>query len=127
GQSSGDVGTLHVTGTGVINTAGDINVGNGGIGPLTVDSGGSVTARQVVLGTATTSTGTLNIGSGGAPGTVSATTIITGSSTTSGVVLNHNQSSFTLGAALRGTLTLTQNGPGMTILTDSNQYTGGTV
>jgi autotransporter-associated beta strand protein len=126
-QSTGNTGAIRVTGTGSsIATAGDIVVGVAGNGTLTVDSGASLTAANVVLGQATGSAGVLNIGSGGSAGVLNTSTIIDGLGAGSAVNLNHNESTYTLSSNLLHTLSLNQVGSGTTVLTGTNSYTGGT-
>jgi len=126
GQNAGDNGTLRVSGANSkVVTAGTITVGGSGTGTLTIDGSGTVSAGSVVLGSASGATGTLNIGAGGAAGVLTAASV--GNNTGTGIVnLNETDSSYTFAATLRNTLVVNQNGTGTTVLTGTNNYTGGT-
>jgi fibronectin-binding autotransporter adhesin len=127
GQNAKDNGTLQVSGAASsVTTPGSITVGSLGTGTLTIDNGATVTAAGIILGASSGSTGTLNIGSGGAAGVLNALTVTNAVGATGIVNFNATDSSYTFGASLRNTLTLNQNGSGTTILTGTNTYTGGT-
>ena len=125
---SSDNGTLYVSGSGSrVSTAGTLQVGGAGKGTLTVDNGAAVSAGSIVLGTAGgTGSATLNIGTGGASGAINAATVVQGAGSGSQVNLNYTDTTYTLAASLRNTLTLNQNGSGITVLSGSNTYSGGT-
>ena len=126
-QSSGSNAAVRVTGAGSsIATTGNITVGDAGNGSLTLDSGGSVSAAQIILGANTGSAGTLNIGSGGPSGSLNAATVISGAGAGSAVNLNMTDATYILASRLANTLTLNINGTGTAILTGSNSYNGGT-
>jgi autotransporter-associated beta strand protein/T5SS/PEP-CTERM-associated repeat protein len=97
-------GTLDVTGSGAV------TVGGG--------SGTDTIARYAG------STGTLNVGTGGAAGTLAAA-VVTGSRAGSTVNFNHTGAT-TFTPALIGTLAVTKAGPGTTTLSGTNTYSGTT-
>ena len=128
--SIGDVSTstgnsVLVTGTGSKWTNnGNLYVGYAGGGALTVADGGNVSASAITLALMESSTGTLNIGSGGAAGTITSPTI-TGGDGTAVVNFNHSDS-LTFTSLITGNLSVNKFGAGTTILTASNSYSGGT-
>jgi len=140
-----------------LSSGGTITVGNVGAGVMTVSNGGTVTSGDSILhlGTAwPSSSGILNIGDGGAPGTINATTIIggglagarrevvlnpdpdaddtlgasppgvSGSAASNIVNFNHNDPGFVFGTLMTGQLSVNQIGTGTTILTADNNYAG---
>ncbi|MDF1794852.1 MAG: DUF4347 domain-containing protein [Thalassobaculaceae bacterium] len=137
GNSSGSTGTLLIDGAGsAVNTgAENLVVGNSGVGILTVTDGGSIiVGGTLYTGLFGSSTGTLNIGNGGAAGIVNATTIRT-SSGTGTVNFNHTDAGYVLSSdgtssgtavTIAGSTAVNQTGTGTTILIGTNTYTGGT-
>lgn len=83
GNQAGSVGEVIVTGQGPtwnLSAKGDIVVGNEGVGTLTLADRGRVVAGNgggtVYLGKISTGVGTLNIGTGSAPGSVGASVVM---------------------------------------------------
>jgi fibronectin-binding autotransporter adhesin len=128
--------------------AGDGLVGNAGPGPATLTTGGnnsSTTFSGVIFdapgtmrltkagtgtmilsgdnsytGGTTISAGTLQLGNGGANGS------ITGDVVDNGTFATNRSDTFAFGGVISGTGTFAQIGPGTTILTAANTYSGGT-
>ncbi len=138
GLDSGSVGIARVSGGTWTNVSG-LTIGAEGEGRLDL-SGGIVNAASIRLADETGSTGTLNIGTGGAPGILN-TSSVTGGNGTPTLNFNHNSADYAFtrasldGAAgttagtpivIAGTTAVRQIGPGRTILTGTNTYSGGT-
>ncbi|MFA5335546.1 MAG: autotransporter-associated beta strand repeat-containing protein, partial [Candidatus Omnitrophota bacterium] len=143
-QSSGDVssaiafigygadatGTATVTGSGSAwANAGDLYVGYSGDGTLTVSDGGALTigggSGLISIGHEAGSSGILHIGNGAAAGTINAAEI-TGDDGTPTLDFNHNNEDYTFAPNLTGNLIVTHNGSGVSNLTGTNTYSGGT-
>jgi autotransporter-associated beta strand protein len=125
GSAAGSSGTVTVTGSGSLwSNANTLTIGGSGNGTLTVAAGGLVSANSIRLGDVSGSAGTLNIGAGAAGGIVNTATITGGQGATSVVNFNHSDAGYTLATQLGGNLAVNQIGPGTTILTADNTYTG---
>ncbi len=132
GSEAGASGSVRVTGTGSLWASDYLVLGSAGSGTLTVDSGGAVqTTGVITLGNSGSGAGILNIGGAigqgsSAAGTIQAATINGGSgSGTKLVNFNHTGTAYNFDTALTGNLSLQQNA-GVTILSGSNTYNGGT-
>ena len=79
-----------------------------------------LTGTNTYSGGTTISSGTLQIGNGGTAGS------ITGNVTDNGVLAFDRSDSVTFAGVISGTGSVTQIGPGTTILTGTNTYSGGT-
>lgn len=136
GDLAGASGTATVTGAGSAwNNSGDVYVSNGGTGTLTLADGGRVNAAGVfTLANNAGSTGTLNLGAGGAAGVLDTASVNGGAGV---AVLNFNHSEagyrFTRDGTASGTEVLITGstavnhiGSGATTLTGAHTYTGGT-
>ncbi len=138
GLEPGSVGTARISGGTWTNVFG-LTIGAEGEGRLDL-AGGNVNAVRIRLAEEAGSTGTLNIGIGGAPGTLS-TVSVTGGSGTATLNFNHSSADYaftrasldgaagtTAGAPIMigGTTAVRHTGPGTTILTGDNTYSGGT-
>ena len=136
GDDAGATGTATVTGAGSAwNNGGDVFVGNGGAGTLTLVDGGRVNAVGIfALANNAGSTGTLNLGAGGAAGVLDTASVNGGAGV---AVLNFNHSDadyrFTRDGTASGTEVLITGstavnhiGSGATTLTGVHTYTGGT-
>ncbi len=135
--AAGGVGTVTIDGAGSSWTTTGANfIGWQGDGTLTLTNGGRVVvgSGQLSLANAVPTTGTLNIGTGGAAGVVDAITVDGGAGT---AVINFNHSDadyyFTSDGTVAGTnVTITGSaavnhiGSGMTTLRGINSHTGGT-
>ena len=129
GESSGSTGIVTITGSdSAWNNLRTFVVGNSGNGTLTVAEEGViyVAGGPLTLASLPGSSGTLNIGNGGLAGAITATTV-TGGAGTAVVNFNESDSSYLFRRRLTGTLAVKQIGTGMTVLTGSNTYTGGTL
>ncbi|MCJ2089588.1 autotransporter-associated beta strand repeat-containing protein [Methylobacterium sp. E-005] len=96
-----------------------------GTGPLTVAGVGTLalTGANTYAGATTISAGaTLQLGTGGSTGSIDATAAITNN----GALIANRAGTLTLAAPISGTGVFTQAGPGTTILTARNTYTGAT-
>ncbi|WP_422002082.1 autotransporter outer membrane beta-barrel domain-containing protein [Reyranella sp.] len=93
-------------------------------GTLTKDGTGvlTLTGSNTYSGTTTISAGTLQIGAGGTTGSLG-----TGAVTNNGTLQVNRSDTVTLANAIGGTGSFVQAGPGTTILTGSNSYSGGTL
>jgi len=119
----------------VTNTASVLSliVGNSTSGPgtITLTNGGRLDANSnngvIVLTSTASTTGTVNIGNGGAPGLIRAG-IVDGGAGTAVVNFNHIDSNYFFFVRLTGDLSVNQTGSGFgtTILGEPNSYTGGT-
>jgi fibronectin-binding autotransporter adhesin len=133
GYDSGVTASVRITGTGSAWTsAADITVSRTGAGSnsaLTIADGGKVTVNggngNIRLAGGNNTTGTLNIGEGGAAGILEAAEVTAGStSSTRTAQVNFNHTGTTpFSAALTGArLGVTKLGSGTTILTGANTY-----
>ena len=132
GKSAADEGTVTVEGLGSSWEAGfKIYVGYSGPGTLnlyddatiSVQAGADLISISALAGSA----GTMNIGNGDGTtaGTVSVSQIQGGLGTTGIVNFNHdNPSAYTFSTPLTNNLVVNQIGPGTTVLTGANTYTG---
>ncbi len=139
GFSAGSSGAVTVDGTGSSWTSlFSLDVGYAGSGTLALTNGGTVKVAagggSVMLAGGAGSSGTLNIGNGGAAGILNAARV-TGGSGTATLNFNHTNSAYyftndgtSSGAAIiiSGSTTVNQNGSGTTILTGNNDYFGDT-
>ena len=125
---------IAATGVGSAEVAGrwlstNMSVGVSGSGLLSVAAGGEVTVGNgsgtMLLATDSGSTGTLRIGTGAAAGTVKAGQI-SGGSGSAQVVFDHTSETLTFAPKLTGSVNVQHEGAGTTVLTDANDYTGGT-
>ena len=134
GFNTGATGSVIVDGAGSawVN-AGNIVVGNSGVGVLTVADGATVSANSgagiVVVAANAASTGTLNIGaakgqSAVAPGAILAAEVLFGAGT-GNIVFNHTSANYVFSAAIDGAGALDVES-GMTALTAASAYTGAT-
>jgi autotransporter-associated beta strand protein/T5SS/PEP-CTERM-associated repeat protein len=125
GSNSGATGIVNVDGTNSLATSNGATIGSGGIGIVNLTNRGTFNAGTTInLGLFAGSSGTLNIGAGGAPGIVSGN--ISGGSGTAIVNFNHNDPAFVFSSVMSGTLAVNQIGSGTTTLTSVNTYTGAT-
>ena len=124
GNAVGSQGAVTVSGVGSVWTnSNGVNVGNRGSGVLTVADGGTVNGSVTIAANAG-STGTLNIGAGGAPGTIAAPVISFGSGTGT-INFNHNSTGYVFAPAISGTGAVNALA-GVTILTGASSYSGPT-
>lgn len=131
GYFSGSTGTITVAGSGsMLESGAQFFVGNGGTGTLTVSDFGSVITPSVLnIASASTSTGTLNIGAASgqaavAPGTVSASGGIVFGVGTGKIVFNHTSNNYTFANAISGAGTI-ESLAGTTYLTGNlSGFTG---
>lgn len=135
--AAGGVGTVTIDGTGSSwTTTGANYVGWQGDGTLNLSNGGRIVvgSGQLTLANVVPTTGTLNIGTGGAAGVVDAITVDGGAGT---AVINFNHSDadyyFTsdgtvagANVAITGSAAVNHIGSGMTTLRGINSYSGGT-
>ncbi len=126
GEKTGSSGTMNVSG-GTWNTS-TVYLGHGGTGVVNLTDTGIITVDSgngtLNLGVSSGSSGTLNIGTGGAAGTLNAASIYGGSGT---AVVNFNHTgSLNFTPTLDGSLSVNHIGPGTTTLTKANTYTGTT-
>ena len=111
----------------LLSIAGTLHVGNFGTNSsLTLVNGGEITAGAIVLAVQSGSSGTLFIGTGGAPGILNTPSIFGGAGN-GAVVFNHNANPYTFSVPMSGNLTVEQVGTGTTLLTGSNTYAGTTL
>ncbi len=132
GVNTGGNGLAIVTG-GTWNVDGLFINGYSGTGVLTIAGSGVVRIESgtgvLILGGGDTGTGTLNIGDGGAAGTLQASEVAGGyylSGTGQGFVNFNHTGTVDFAPRITGNIAVTQMGPGTTILSGSNGYTGGT-
>ncbi|WP_433741522.1 autotransporter-associated beta strand repeat-containing protein [Pseudomonas putida] len=94
-----------------------------GSGPFTFSGDGTLvlTAANTYTGATTISSGTLQVGNGGATGVLGGAAV-----TNNGTLAFNRNNAVTYGGVISGTGGLTQIGTGTTILTGDNTYTGGT-
>ncbi len=94
-----------------------------GTGGMTVNGGSgsqiTLTGSNTNTGTTTVSSGTLQVGSGGASGTLSAGAVVNNAA----LVFNRS-GALAVAGAISGTGTVTHSGSGTTTLTGTNTYTG---
>jgi len=131
GSGSAAVGVATLSGSGVWTNNGSLTVGQSGTGTLSITDaalvrvGGTAGTGTLTLASAAGSRGTLNIGTGGLSGTLQAGAV-TGGSGTAAVNFNHTSGAYAFAPRITGTLSVTHAGPGRTILSGSNTYTGTT-
>lgn len=117
--------SITVDGSGSTLVTDELYVGLSGTNSsLTVSNGGNVTAASIFdIASNIASSGVLNIGAGGAPGTINTSTILGGLGS-SNVIFNHNDTAYNFSPKLSGFLALEQAGSGTTILNGANNYFG---
>lgn len=132
GENTSGNGLAIVTG-GTWNVDGQFIDGYSGTGVLTIADTGVVRIGSgtgaLILGGADTGNGTLNIGEGGAAGTLQASEVSGGSSVTgtgAGFVNFNHTGTVNFTPNITGNIAVTEMGPGTTILSGNNTYTGGT-
>lgn len=132
GFGSGATGAALVTG-GTWNVDGLFVDGYSGTGSLTITDTGVVRigsgSGALILGGGDTGSGTLNIGKGGAAGTLQASEVAGGyylTGTGVGLVNFNHTGTVNFAPRINGNIAVTEMGPGTTILSGSNGYTGGT-
>lgn len=123
-EQAGSQGKLVVRGAGsIFDNNGAMQVGVVGEGTVTVADGARVrSAGDVVLAQGAGSTGTLNIGAGGAAGTLDAAQVIGGDGAAT-VNFDHTDSA-DFGAAMSGKLTVNKFNAGTTRLLSASDYAG---
>jgi outer membrane autotransporter protein len=128
----GSQGAVAVTGAGSTwNNSIDLIIGGIGTGTLTIADGGTVTSAGLVsIGQQSGSTGTLNIGAApgmaaAAPGTLVAPSVQFGAGTGT-INFNHTAANYVFALPISGPGSVNQIGPGTTVVTADNTYTGGT-
>lgn len=128
GDFAGSKGTATISG-GIWNNSQRLLIGHVGTGILNLTDSGVVTvgagSGTVTITTFASGVGTLNIGTGATAGILNAS-VVTGGSGAARVNFNHIGTK-TFEPRLEGSLLVTKNGAGTTILTGSNSHTGGTV
>ena len=97
----------HISGSGTLSKAGS--------GTLILSGSNSYTGGTTITG------GTLQLGNGGASGSIA------GNVTNDGTFAINRSDTFAFGGVISGTGSFAQIGPGTTILTAANTYSGGTV
>ena len=129
GEGAGSQGGVTVTGAGSAwsNSSG-VNIGDFGMGALTVADGGIVNGPIVIAANAG-AIGTLNIGAGpghpaAAPGTLTAASVAFGAGA-GAINFNHTSADYVFAPAISGAGSVNVFA-GVTILTAANSYTGGT-
>jgi T5SS/PEP-CTERM-associated repeat protein/autotransporter-associated beta strand protein len=129
GNGAGSQGTVTVTGAGSVwsNSSG-LNIGNSGMGTLTIADSGVVNGPIVIAANAG-AIGTLNIGAGAgsppaAPGTLTTPSLAFGAGTGT-LNFNHTSADYVFAPAISGNGTVNVLA-GTTTLTGANSYTGGT-
>ena len=131
GSAAGAVGVASLSGTSMWTSNGGMTVGSSGTGTLSladtalVRVGGVAGTGTLTLASGTGSRGTLNVGTGTTAGTLQAA-VVRGGSGTAAVVFNHTSGSYAFSPQLTGTLSVTQAGPGRTLLSASSSYVGTT-
>jgi len=125
GVSAGSVGQATVSG-GTWSNSNGLVVGETGTGTLNITNGGTVNVvgglNSLTLGAYNGSSGTLNLGLGGAAGTLNVA-VVTGGLGSATVNFNQN-GTYTFSPVLAGSLAVNNIGTGLTILTGSNSYDG---
>lgn len=130
GNEAGSSGAVSLSGSGsLIDMTSKLFIGTEGDGTLTLSDGATLRASTIQIAYATGVTGTLNIGAAsgeiaGAAGTVDASEIIFGSGD-GAIVLNHNDTDYTLLSDISGAGRIVVEN-GATTLSGTNTYTGGT-
>lgn len=130
GNEAGSSGAVSLSGNGsLIDMTSKLFIGAEGDGTLTLSDGATLRASTIQIAYATGVTGTLNIGAAsgetaGAAGTVDASEIIFGSGD-GAIVLNHNDTDYTLLSDISGAGRIVVEN-GATTLSGTNTYTGGT-
>ena len=131
GGNAGAVGVATLSGSGAWTSNGTLTVGQSGTGTLSIAGaalvrvGGTAGGGTLTLASTAGSRGTLNLGTGGAPGTLQAAAV-SGGAGTAAVVFNHTSGSHAFAPRLTGTLSVTHAGPGRTLLSASNSHVGAT-
>ncbi len=109
-----------------LNTAGNTQTLSGvisGAGTLTQQGAGTtiLTGNNTYGGTTTIAAGTLQIGNGGVSGTLGSGNVVD-----NGALIFRRSDTITVANLISGTGTLSQQGTGLTILTNTNTYSGAT-
>jgi outer membrane autotransporter protein len=130
GRLPGSSGSVLVSGANSLwTTTGTLEIGADGAGTLTIADGAHVDAATVAIAENAGSAGTLNIGApagapAGIPGFLDPPTLTFGPGT-GRLVFNHTDPAYIFDAAIGGTGSIEQDGPGTTILTaNSNTFSG---
>ncbi len=137
GRYSNSVGTITVTGAGsTVTSRGNLQLGGESSGSTTNAQGtlnvlagglaraGDTGTRQIIIANSHGSTGTVNIGNGGAPGIVQASSIRFGNGNGT-LNFNHTDAGYNLTVPISGGGQVRQVA-GTTILSGSNSWSGGT-
>ena len=118
-------GVLNATGINSTVTVTDtLTIGFASNGTANVSDGATLNFNALVVARGTN--GTLNIGTGGAPGFIIGNSIASGSGNAT-INFNHNDSGYVFAPAIGGTFNVNQIGIGTTIITGNNTYTGNTI
>jgi autotransporter-associated beta strand protein/T5SS/PEP-CTERM-associated repeat protein len=129
GNTPNSTGAVTVTGGTFNSSSNNTAVGFSGNGSLTVTGNGRFVVAggtgQLAVAYNVGSSGTVNLGNGGAAGTIMAASIYGGAGNAA-VVFNHTSTAFAFAPRLTGTLALSHNGHGTTILSTANSYVGTT-
>jgi autotransporter-associated beta strand protein/T5SS/PEP-CTERM-associated repeat protein len=129
GNTANSTGIVTVTGGTFNSSSNNTAVGFSGNGSLTVAGNGRFVVAggngQLAVAYNVGSRGTVNIGDGGAAGTIMAASI-SGGAGNAAVVFNHTSTAYAFAPQLTGTLAVSHNGPGTTILSTANSYVGTT-
>ncbi|MGA7489575.1 MAG: autotransporter-associated beta strand repeat-containing protein [Xanthobacteraceae bacterium] len=124
GTSGAIIGDVLNNGTLAVNRSDTLTLGGviSGAGAFQQNGAGTtvLTADNVYTGGTTINAGTLQLGNGGASGS------ILGDVTDNGTFAINRGDIYTFGGVISGTGTFAQIGPGTTILTAANSYSGGT-
>lgn len=126
-NASGSLGTGPVVNEGaiVLNYGAAATVVNNisGAGPITINGTSAVTltGTNSFAGTLTMSSGTLNVGNGGATGSLG-----TGSTINNGTINFNRTGLLSVSSAISGPGAVTKNGAGAVTLTGANTYSGAT-
>ncbi len=132
----GSRATVTVTGPGsALTSGGTMTVGRDGSASLTLANGGQAVvnggAGTLNIGTNAAGSGTLNIGAavGSAAtgaGSLQAGLVQFGAGSNNAVNFNHTDASYSFATPMAGNGTVQQTGPGTTVLSGLNTYTGAT-
>lgn len=136
-STAGTQATVTVTGMGssLTSAGGPMTVGLDGSASLTVANGGQIVidggAGTLNLGTGAAGSGTLNIGgtvgsAATAAGSLQASLVQFGAGTNNGVNFNHTDAGYNFAAQIAGNGAVQHTGPGTTVLSGLNTYTGAT-
>lgn len=127
---------LTVSGAGAsLSSTGPVTVGLDGVATMTLSNGGQVVinggAGVLNLGTGATGSGILSIGGAlGAPataaGTLQASQVQFGAGTNNAINLNHTDANYSFAPSIVGNGAVQHTGPGTTVLSGLNTYTGPT-